>query len=37
MFKGVLKKMISEMANPIRYFLSFENNFFEANQFWIKL
>ena len=33
MFKGVLKKMISEMANPIRYFLSFENNFFEPNQF----
>ena len=34
MFKGVLKKMISEMANPIRYFLNFENDFFEPNHRW---
>lgn len=33
MFKGVLKKMITEMANPIRYFLNLENDFLEMNQF----
>jgi hypothetical protein len=33
MFKGVLKKMISEMGTPIRYFLNLENDFLEMNQF----
>ena len=33
MFKGVLKKMITEQAEPIRYFLNFENDFVELNQF----
>ena len=33
MFKGVLKKMISEMGDPIRYFLNLENDFLEMNQF----
>ncbi len=33
MFKGVLKKMISEMGAPIRYFLNLENDFLEMNQF----
>ena len=33
MFKGVLKKMISEMGKPIRYFLNLENDFLEMNQF----
>ncbi len=32
MFKGVLKKMISEVDNPIRYFLDLENDFIEMNQ-----
>ncbi len=33
MFKGVLKKMISEKGDPIRYFLNLENDFLEMNQF----
>jgi hypothetical protein len=33
MFKGVLKKMITEMGAPIRYFLNLENDFLEMNQF----
>ncbi len=33
MFKGVLKKMITEIAEPIRYFLNLENDFLEMNQF----
>jgi hypothetical protein len=33
MFKGVLKKMISEKGLPIRYFLNLENDFLEMNQF----
>lgn len=33
MFKGVLKKMITEIGNPIRYFLNLENDFLEMNQF----
>ena len=33
MFKGVLKKMITEQAEPIRYFLNFENDLVELNQF----
>lgn len=33
MFKGVLKKMITEMGTPIRYFLNMENDFLEMNQF----
>jgi hypothetical protein len=33
MFKGVLKKMITEMGSPIRYFLNLENDFLEMNQF----
>ena len=33
MFKGVLKKMITEQAEPIRYFINFENDFVELNQF----
>lgn len=33
MFKGVLKKMISEMGTPIRYFLDLGNDFLEMNQF----
>ena len=33
MFKGVLKKMISEIGTPIRYFLNLENEFLEMNQF----
>jgi len=32
MFKGVLKKMHTNNGSPIRYFLSFENNFIEINQ-----
>ena len=27
MFKGVLKKMITEMGTPIRYFLNLDNDF----------
>ncbi len=33
MFKGVLKKMITEMGAPIRYFINLENDFLEMNQF----
>ena len=33
MFKGVLKKMITEQAEPIRYYLNFVNDFVELNQF----
>ncbi|MFL2578208.1 MAG: DUF2797 domain-containing protein [Flavobacteriaceae bacterium] len=33
MFKGVLKKMITEMGTPIRYFLNLDNDFIEINQF----
>ena len=33
MFKGVLKKMITENGEPIRYFLNLENDFLEVNQF----
>ena len=33
MFKGVLKKMITEHGEPIRYFLNLENDFLELNQF----
>ncbi len=33
MFKGVLKKMITEIGEPIRYFLNLENDFLEVNQF----
>ena len=29
MFKGVLKKMITEMGTPIRYFLNLDNDFIE--------
>ena len=32
MFKGVLRKMHTNNGSPIRYFLSFENNFIEINQ-----
>ena len=32
MFKGVLKKMISEVNEPVRYFLDLENDFIEMNQ-----
>jgi hypothetical protein len=33
MFKGVLKKMITEIGDPIRYFLNLENDYLEMNQF----
>ena len=33
MFKGVLKKMITELGTPIRYFLNLENDFVALNQF----
>ena len=33
MFKGVLKKMITEMGTTIRYFLNLDNDFIEINQF----
>ena len=33
MFKGVLKKMITELGTPIRYFLNLDNDFIEINQF----
>jgi hypothetical protein len=33
MFEGVLKKMITEMGSPIRYYLNLENDFLEMNQF----
>ena len=32
MFRGVLKKMLTTNSSPIRYFLSFENDFIEINQ-----
>jgi len=32
MFKGILKKMYTINSSPIRYFLSFENDFIEINQ-----
>ena len=33
MFKGVLKKMITELGTPIRYFLNLDNDFVALNQF----
>ena len=33
MFRGVLRKMISESATSIRYFLEFENDFLIMNEF----
>lgn len=33
MFKGVLKKMITEIGSPIRYYLNLESDFLEMNQF----
>ena len=33
MFEGVLKKMITELGTPIRYFLNLDNDFIEINQF----
>ena len=33
MFKGVLKKMITEKSTPIRYFLDLESDFMIMNQF----
>lgn len=33
MFKGVLKKMITELGTPIRYFLNLGNDFVALNQF----
>ena len=33
MFKGVLKKMITELRTPIRYFLNLENDFVALNNF----
>jgi hypothetical protein len=32
MFKGVLKKMITEIGSPIRYYLNLESDFLEINQ-----
>jgi hypothetical protein len=32
MFKGVLKKMITEIGSPIRYYLNLESDFLEMNQ-----
>lgn len=32
MFNGVLKKMITEFSDPIRYFLELNNDFIEMNQ-----
>tara|TARA_Y100000768_G_scaffold310079_1_gene244434 strand:- start:1651 stop:2439 length:789 start_codon:yes stop_codon:yes gene_type:complete len=32
MFKGVLRKMLTSNGSPIRYFLTFENDFLEINQ-----
>ena len=32
MFNGVLKKMITEFGDPIRYFLDLESDFIEMNQ-----
>ena len=32
MFNGVLKKMITEFSDPIRYFLDLESDFIEMNQ-----
>jgi len=32
LYKGVLRKMQTEMGNPIRYFLVFENDFINMNQ-----
>ncbi len=32
MFKGVLKKMTTEMGTPVRYFLNLDNDFIEINQ-----
>tara|TARA_B100001057_G_scaffold462331_1_gene515172 strand:+ start:5556 stop:6344 length:789 start_codon:yes stop_codon:yes gene_type:complete len=32
MFKGVLKKMLTVNGNPIRYFLTLDNDFIEINQ-----
>ena len=33
MFRGVLRKMITESATSIRYFLEFENDFLIMNEF----
>jgi hypothetical protein len=32
-FQGVVKKMITELATPVNYFIEFENNFIHLNQF----
>ena len=32
-FQGVVKKMVTELATPVNYFIEFENNFIHLNQF----
>tara|TARA_B100001057_G_scaffold58277_1_gene51685 strand:- start:5127 stop:5924 length:798 start_codon:yes stop_codon:yes gene_type:complete len=32
-FQGLVKKMVTELATPVNYFIEFENNFIHLNQF----
>ena len=32
-FQGVVKKMVTELAKPVNYFIEFEDNFIHLNQF----